>query len=73
MSVEDFVQNFKFNVYSLLGLSQLCAPHLKKASYGSFFNMSSMSSVNKSLAKSDYAAYKADINHMTTIFMSTRR
>ncbi|MFZ1198645.1 MAG: SDR family oxidoreductase [Desulfobacterales bacterium] len=46
-------------------MAQLCTPHMKKVGYGSIFNMSSMSSVNKSPAISAYAASKAAINHMT--------
>jgi 7-alpha-hydroxysteroid dehydrogenase len=65
ISVEQFERPFQINVFSAWRLSQLCAPHMKKAGYGSIINMSSMSSINKSPAISAYAASKAAINHMT--------
>jgi len=46
-------------------LCQLVEPHMKKSSYGSIINMSSMASVNKSPAISANASSKAAINHMT--------
>ncbi|MGD9563508.1 MAG: glucose 1-dehydrogenase [Pyrinomonadaceae bacterium] len=65
ISVEQFKRTFQLNVFSGWRLAQLCAPHMKKAGYGSIINMSSMSSINKSPAISAYAASKAAINHMT--------
>ena len=65
ISVDDFARTFQLNVFSAWRLSQLCAPHMKKAGYGSIISMSSMSSVNKSPAISAYASSKAAINHMT--------
>lgn len=65
ISVEQFERPFQINVFSAWRLSQLCAPHMKQAGYGSIINMSSMSSINKSPAISAYAASKAAINHMT--------
>lgn len=65
ISVEQFEHTFQLNVFSGWRLAQLCAPHMKKAGYGSIINMSSMSSINKSPAISAYAASKAAINHMT--------
>ena len=65
IEVDAFARDFRLNVFSAWRLSQLCAPHMKKAGYGSIINMSSMSSVNKSPAMSGYAASKAAINHMT--------
>lgn len=50
ISVEQFERPFQINVFSAWRLSQLCAPHMKKAGYGSIINMSSMSSINKSPA-----------------------
>lgn len=66
ITVEQFAHVFDLNVFSLWRLSQLCAPHMKKAGYGSIINMSSMSSVNNSPAISAYASSKAAINHMTS-------
>ena len=65
ISVDDFARTFQLNVFSAWRLSQLCAPYMKKAGYGSIISMSSMSSVNKSPAISAYASSKAAINHMT--------
>ncbi|MGH8054791.1 MAG: glucose 1-dehydrogenase [Stenotrophomonas sp.] len=65
ITLEQFEWPFKINVFSAWRLSQLCAPHMAKAGYGSIINMSSMSSINKSPAISAYAASKAAINHMT--------
>ena len=65
ISLEQFERPFQINVFSAWRLSQLCAPHMKKAGYGSIINMSSMSSINKSPAISAYAASKAAINHLT--------
>lgn len=65
ITVEQFELPFQINVFSAWRLSQLCAPHMKKAGYGSIINMSSMSSINRSPAISAYAASKAAINHMT--------
>ncbi|MEG4866789.1 MULTISPECIES: glucose 1-dehydrogenase [unclassified Microcoleus] len=65
ISQQQFERPFQLNVFSAWRLSQLCAPHMKKAGYGSIVNMSSMSSINKSPAISAYAASKAAINHMT--------
>ncbi len=65
ITLEQFERPFRINVFSAWRLAQLCAPHMKKAGYGSIINMSSMSSINKSPAISAYAASKAAINHMT--------
>lgn len=65
ISVDDFARTFQLNVFSAWRLSQLCAPHMKEAGYGSIISMSSMSSINKSPAISAYASSKAAINHMT--------
>ncbi|WP_269792531.1 glucose 1-dehydrogenase [Stenotrophomonas sp. Iso1] len=65
ITLEQFERPFQINVFSAWRLSQLCAPHMKRAGYGSIINMSSMSSINKSPAISAYAASKAAINHMT--------
>ena len=65
ISVNDFARTFALNVFSGWRLSQLCAPHMKEAGYGSIINISSMASVNKSPAISAYASSKAAVNHMT--------
>lgn len=66
ISVEQFAHVFQLNVFSMWRLSQLCAPHMKSAGYGSIINMSSMSSINNSPNISAYASSKAAINHMTS-------
>ena len=65
ISVDDFAKTFALNVFSAWRLSQLCAPHMKEAGYGSIITMSSMASVNRSPAISAYASSKAAINHMS--------
>ena len=65
IQVAQFARVFELNVFSTWRLSQLCAPHMKTAGYGSIINMSSMASINKSPAISAYASSKAAINHMT--------
>lgn len=65
ITVTQFAHVFQLNVFSMWRLSQLCAPHMKIAGYGSIINMSSMSSINQSPAISAYASSKAAINHMT--------
>jgi len=64
ISVDDFKRVFDLNVFSAWRLSQLCAPHMKKAGYGSIVFTTSMSSINKSPNMSAYAASKASVNHM---------
>ena len=66
ITVEQFAHVFQLNVFSTWRLSQLCAPHMKAAGYGSIINMSSMSSINNSPAISAYASSKAAINHMSS-------
>lgn len=65
IEVKQFKKVFEMNVFSMWRLSQLVAPHMKEAGYGSIINMSSMASINKSPAISAYASSKAAINHMT--------
>ncbi|MBB6328977.1 7-alpha-hydroxysteroid dehydrogenase [Algoriphagus iocasae] len=65
ISVDDFAWRFKLNVYSAWRLSQLCAPYMKEAGYGSIINITSMASINISPNMSAYASSKAALNHMT--------
>jgi len=65
ITVERFAWVFQLNVFSAWRLSQLCAPHMKEAGYGSIINITSMSSINKSPNMSAYASSKAAMNHMT--------
>jgi len=65
LTVGQFARVFELNVFSMWRLSQLYAPHMRAAGYGSIINMSSMASINHSPAISAYASSKAAINHMT--------
>ncbi|MDT7857381.1 glucose 1-dehydrogenase [Rubrivirga sp. S365] len=65
ITVEQFASVFRLNVFSAWRLSQLCAPHMREAGYGSIVNITSMASVNRSPAISAYASSKAALNHMT--------
>ena len=65
ITVDDFAWVFKLNVFSAWRLSQLCAPYMAEAGYGSIINITSMSSVNKSPNISAYASSKAALNHMS--------
>lgn len=65
IDVNQFRSVFERNIFSMWRLSQLVAPHMKKANYGSIINISSMASIDKSPAMSAYASSKAAINHMT--------
>ena len=65
IDVDQFRGVFERNLFSMWRLSQLVAPHMKKAQYGSIINISSMASVDTSPAMSAYASSKAAINHMT--------
>lgn len=65
MTLAQFERAFQLNVFSSWRLSQLCAPHMRKAGHGSIVNISSMASINRSPAISAYASAKAAVNHMT--------
>ena len=65
IDVDQFRGVFERNLFSMWRLSQLVAPHMKNAGYGSIINMSSMASIDKSPSMSAYASSKAAINHMT--------
>lgn len=65
IDVNQFRGVFERNLFSMWRLSQLVAPHMKKAGYGSIINMSSMASIDKSRNMSAYGSSKAAINHMT--------
>lgn len=40
ITVDQFARTFQLNVFSMWRLSQLCAPYMKEAGYGSIINMS---------------------------------
>lgn len=64
ITVEDFIRDFKLNVFAAWRLCQLVVPYMNEAGYGSIVNITSMSSINKSPAMSGYASSKAALNHM---------
>jgi 7-alpha-hydroxysteroid dehydrogenase len=65
IGVDRFKWVFELNLFSAWRLSQLCAPEMKKAGYGSIINITSMGSINKSPNMSAYASSKAAMNHMS--------
>ena len=65
IDVNQFRGVFERNLFSMWRLSQLVAPHMKAAGYGSIINMSSMASIDKSPNMSAYGSSKAAVNHMT--------
>ena len=66
IDIDQFRGVFERNLFSMWRLSQLVAPHIKKAKYGSIINTSSMASIDRSPAMSAYASSKAAVNHMTS-------
>lgn len=65
IDLNQFRGVFERNLFSMWRLSQLVAPHMKKAKYGSIIKISSMASIDKCPNMSAYASSKAAINHMT--------
>ncbi len=65
MPMSDFEWAFQLNVYSLFRLSQLAAPHMKKAGGGAIINISSMAGENKNKRMCSYGGSKAAVNHLT--------
>jgi 7-alpha-hydroxysteroid dehydrogenase len=65
IDLDRFKWVFDLNLFSAWRLSQLCAPEMKKAGYGSIINITSMGSINKSPNMSAYASSKAAMNHMS--------
>ena len=47
IELDQFRGVFERNLFSMWRLSQLVAPHMKEAGYGSIINMSSMASIDK--------------------------
>lgn len=65
IELDQFRGVFERNLFSMWRLSQLVAPHMKQAGYGSIINMSSIASIDKSPAMSAYGSSKAAVNHMS--------
>lgn len=65
IDIDQFRGVYERNIFSMWRLSQLVAPHMKTAGYGSIVNISSMASIDTSPAMSAYGSSKAAINHMT--------
>ncbi len=64
-SSHDSGLRYDMNIFSAWRLSQLCAPHMKRAGYGSIINITSVSSINTSQPNSAFGASKAAIKHWT--------
>lgn len=65
MPIDDFIWQYRLNVYSVFRLCQLCAPHMERAGGGAIVNISSMSGENKNVRMSAYGSSKAAVNHLT--------
>lgn len=65
MPQSDFEWAFQLNVFSLFRLSQLAAPHLRKAGGGAIINISSMAGTNTNRRMCSYGASKAAVDHLT--------
>jgi 7-alpha-hydroxysteroid dehydrogenase len=65
MPMDDFIWQYRLNVYSVFRLSQLCVPHIERSGGGSIINISSMSGENKNVRMAAYGSSKAAVNHLT--------
>jgi 7-alpha-hydroxysteroid dehydrogenase len=65
MPMGDFEWAYKLNVFSLFRLTQLAAPHMRKAGGGAVLNISSMAGENKNQRMASYGSSKAAVNHLT--------
>lgn len=65
MPMEDFIWAYRLNVFSIMRLCQLCAPHIEQAGGGAILNISSMAGENKDVRMTSYASSKAAVNHLT--------
>lgn len=65
MPMEDFIWAYRLNVFSIMRLCQLCAPHIEQAGGGAILNISSMAGENKNVRMTSYASSKAAVNHLT--------
>jgi 7-alpha-hydroxysteroid dehydrogenase len=65
MPMGDFEWAYQLNVFSLFRLSQLAAPHMKRAGGGAVLNISSMAGQNKNQRMCSYGSSKAAVDHLT--------
>jgi 7-alpha-hydroxysteroid dehydrogenase len=65
MPMSDFRWAYDLNVFSLFRLTQLAAPHMKKAGGGAVLNISSMAGENRNTRMASYSSSKAAVNHLT--------
>ena len=65
MPMDDFRWAYELNVFSLFQLTQMAAPHIKKAGGGAVLNISSMAGENKNQRMASYGSSKAAVNHLT--------
>lgn len=66
ISVDVIEKDYKLNVFSSWRMTQLVAPYMKKAGYGSVINIASMGAITNSPAMSGYAGSKAAVVHMSS-------
>lgn len=64
-SLDDIQWAFQFNLFHIMRLIQLAAPHMQRAGTGSIVNISSMSSVTTQKHSFLYGSAKAAMNQMT--------
>lgn len=65
LSLEYITKTFTLNLFSMIILIKLCAPHMKADKYGSVINISSMASNMVSHDMIIYGSSKAGVNQMT--------
>ena len=62
----DYIEKiYRLNVFSIYKLSQLCAPYMEKAEYGSIINITSMAGEMATHNMSVYGSSKAALNQLT--------
>ena len=65
LSMDYITKIFNLNLFSMIMLIKLCAPHMKADKYGSIINISSMSADMVSHDMIIYGSSKAAVNQMT--------
>jgi 7-alpha-hydroxysteroid dehydrogenase len=64
MPMADFRRAFDLNVFSLMRLAQLCAPHMEKAQGAAILAVTSMAAENRNRRMAAYGAAKAAESHL---------
>jgi 3-oxoacyl-[acyl-carrier protein] reductase len=65
LSLDDWRELFELNVYSVVGLTKLVLPHMRRAKSGRIINISSESAVQPDAEMPHYNASKAALNSIT--------